>query len=393
MISVEEATAILNAHLWQGGTEQVALMQSLGRVLAHHVVADRDFPPFDRVTMDGIAIAHDVFLSGQKQFPIAFVQAAGAEQRLLPNAQVCAEVMTGALLPTGADTVVRYEDLKIEGGMATVVAPIKKGQNIHTQGKDALAGDILLEAGAKIGATQIPLLASVGLHEVPVRKLPSVAVVSTGDELVEVSAQPLAHQIRRSNVYAIAAALQPLGITAQFFHLQDDAEKMAKALGAIVTSHDVVILSGGVSKGQFDFVPQALAQNGIAKKFHEVRQRPGKPMYFGVGAGKTVFGLPGNPVSTFMCVFRYVLPWLNRSLGVAGERPKAVLASDVSFEPALTYFLQVKLELVDGQLLAHPIPGGGSGDFVNLRQVNGFLELTADRNQFKAGERYPVVMF
>ena len=223
-----------------------------------------------------------------------------------------------------------------------------------------------------------------------------LAVVSTGDELVEVGQEPLPHQIRMSNVYMLQAALREAGVAADRFHLPDRQEDIANELRQILGRYDAVLLSGGVSMGKADYVPEVLAELGVQKLFYQVAQRPGKPFWFGQSPeGKVVFALPGNPVSTFVCFYKYVRPWLQASLS---DKPAptlaAVLAEDVSFAPPLTFFLTVKAEVaLDGRLLAYPVRSGGSGDFASLLQADGFLELPPHLSVFKAGQAYPLIRF
>jgi molybdopterin molybdotransferase len=221
-----------------------------------------------------------------------------------------------------------------------------------------------------------------------------VAIISTGDELVAIDDKPNAYQIRRSNSYALQSALTDLGAEAVCFHLEDEKSAMEKNLTRIVKEFDVLILSGGVSKGKFDFVPGVLESIGIRKLFHQVSQRPGKPFWFGQSEeGKIAFALPGNPVSTFMCFYRYVKPWMLRSLGAPQEEVLAILGRDHSFPPPLTCFLQVSVKNEQGRLVAYPDPGGGSGDFANLKNVSGFIELPLEKSHFNAGEVFPYISF
>jgi molybdopterin molybdotransferase len=394
MVSVTEASSIIQNNLWKGGAEQVELLDSLNRILAEDMLADRDFPPYNRVTMDGIAIAFEDYLKGNRVFKIEGTQAAGMSQGKLRASNSCLEVMTGAILPEGCDTIIRYEDLKIENGVAEVTArSLKKGDSVHKQGSDAKFNSIVLNKGATITSGEIPLFASVGISKVKVRALPKTALVSTGDELVDINEKPKQHQTRKSNVYALAAGLKKYNIEPFFFHLQDNEKEINEKLSEIVSEFDLVILSGGVSKGKFDFIPVLLEASGIIKHFHQVKQRPGKPMWFGTGEGKTVFALPGNPVSTFLCYYKYVEPWLVTSLGGKHSQKIGILDSDFSFELPLTYFLQVQLTNVSGKLIATPVQGGGSGDFVNLKDVDGFLELPQEEKLFKKGSAYPFVSF
>jgi molybdopterin molybdotransferase len=184
-----------------------------------------------------------------------------------------------------------------------------------------------------------------------------------------------------------------MNVVAHLTHLPDNPDILAERIKEIIKSHDIVILSGGVSKGKFDYIPGILEQLGIEKKFHQVKQRPGKPLWFGRSESKTVFALPGNPVSTFLCFHKYVKPWIESGLGMKPTHAKAMLAKDYSFKFDLTYFLQVKVDMGEGHLLATPDAGEGSGDFVNLRDVDGFIELPSERSEFKKGELFPYISF
>jgi molybdopterin molybdotransferase len=391
MVTVQEATARIMQALYTPRVESIPLAKAHGRVLAERIVADRDLPPFNRATMDGIALAHQAWQEGRRAFQIMGMQAAGMPAQVLHDSTHAFEVMTGAVLPGGTDTVVRYEDLAIEDGVAKVtVDTLERGQSIHYQGTDAHRGALLLEPGIVLSPAEVALLASVGKPFVNVFAPPRAAVVSTGDELVDVDEIPLPHQVRRSNGHALVAALETLHVGATLSHLPDDKDMLQARLRELVEANDVIILSGGVSKGKFDFVPEVLESLGVVKHIHQVSQRPGKPFWFGTSAsGKTVFALPGNPVSTFLCFMRYVRPWLQQSLGVQSAPAYAVLAQPFSFAPRLTYFLQVSVRNEQGRLMAYPDAGGGSGDFANLKNVTGFLELPLEQAHFQAGEVFP----
>ncbi len=390
MISVQEVDKIIAAALLPPRTEKVTLHAALGRVLQQQVVADRAFPPFNRVMMDGIAIRFTDWQSGTRSFRVAGLCAAGAPQGRLPDESgYCLEVMTGAVLPAGADTVVKYEYVTLTDGQAVIDQDhlIKEGQHIHRQGEDRSAGEVLLHPGRLIGPAEIAVLATVGLTRVEVAARPAIAVIATGDELVDIDQVPQPHQIRKSNLYALQTALAGRSFISDTYHIVDDKAGLTSQLTGILARYEVVILSGGVSKGKLDFVPQVLAELGVEKAFHFVAQRPGKPFWFGLYKKGVVFALPGNPVSSFVGLYRYVLPFLYRYTGVEPQPVKAVLAADFTFKPDLTYFLQVRLHFDDsGRLLATPVPGQGSGDLANLLDADAFLELPRGRDLFKQGE-------
>ena len=396
MITVQEAEKIVLSCIKDYGKEQVPFMSALGRVLAEEMVADRDLPPYNRATMDGIAISAGDFEKGLRSFRIKATQAAGDAPIHITAAGECIEIMTGAAVSHTTDTVIRYEDITIKDGAATITADtINRGQNIHIKGRDRKRGETVAPALQYITPALISMAASVGLSSLTVKKLPRVMIISSGDELVEVDQTPSPYQIRRSNNYTLKAILQQHSITADMLHIPDDPAITRRQVGECLQEYDVIILSGGVSMGKFDYIPQALESLQVAPLFYKVQQRPGKPFWFGAHAGGTlVFALPGNPVSGFMCIHRYFLPWLQASLGLAPNPQWAVLAGDFSFAPPLQYFLQVKLAGNEqGQLLATPVAGNGSGDFANLADTDAFMELPAERNNFRKGEVFPVWRF
>jgi molybdopterin molybdotransferase len=303
--------------------------------------------------------------------------------------------MTGTVLPEGVDTVVRYEEIEAAGGVARIMSDnLVRGQNVHHRGTDQKAWNVLLEPGVKLSPAEIALLASVGKTTVDVFDFPSVAIVSTGDELVEVEATPLTHQIRRSNTFAIQAAMRSMGWAGECYHLPDDKHLMEETLTHLIASHQVIILSGGVSKGKFDYVPEVLTALGVSRHFQGVRQKPGKPFWFGTTEDrKIVFALPGNPVSTFLCFYRYIKPWLFSSVGSVLPAETAVIDDDFSHQTSVTFFLAVALQSRDGKSFARPLEGSGSGDFANLKDVDGFLEIPAGKNTVRKGEILALLRF
>ncbi len=394
MISVAEATKIVMKHIRAPSTLTLPLEEAHGLCLREPVVADRDFPPFDRVMMDGIAIRHQSWEGGNRSFKIMGRQMAGSLPLNLKEDDGAIEVMTGAMLPDGVDAVIRYEDFEVTDGVAMVEEiTVKKGMNIHPQGTDQKSGTVLITEGKILGPAEIGVLATVGKARVKATPASLVAIVSTGDELVPVTAEPAPYQIRMSNSFTLRAALEQHRIHSNIFHLRDNKKVLTSKLDRILNTHHILILSGGVSKGKTDFVPEVLDGLGVKKLFHGVRQRPGKPFWFGITEdGKPVFALPGNPVSTALCFYKYVLPWILKSMGHQPIIGKASLAEDFSFNPDLTYFLQVKLKRdASGSLLATPCPGQGSGDLANLLEVDGFLELPEAVSNFKKGEVFDVL--
>lgn len=396
MITVAEAQEIVLSQKKDFGTEKIAFSSSLGRVLAEDIFADRDFPPYDRVTMDGIAVRYAAFNRGIRSFTIVGTQAAGEVPIQIQSDNECIEIMTGAAIASTVDTVIRYEDIEMKNGMAAVlVESITSSQNIHFKGRDKLQGEVVCSANRFITPAVINMAASAGKAELIVKKIPRVVIISSGDELVEVIETPNPFQVRRSNNYAVQAVLKQFNLNPDMLCIPDDPDVTREEIRKCLNKYNVIIISGAISAGKFDYVPKALEDLSVKKLFHKVWQRPGGPFWFGNHEnGALVFALPGNPVSTFMCLHRYFLPWLLGCWQVEQEKQYAILNEDFTFSPQLQYFLQVKLSVnEEGKWLATPVMGNGSGDFANLVDMNAFMELPLERNNFTKGEVFKVWRF
>lgn len=373
------------------GKELVSVHESLGRILAKDILADTDLPPFNRVMMDGIAIRKEDFDKGHRTFALVGMQRAGDVQQTLSLSNTAIEVMTGAVLPLNTDVIVPYEQIEITDGVAVLqIEEVKHFQNVHAQGLDKKKGDVLVKEFTKLSAAEIGVAVSVGCVELEVLKVPRIHIFSTGDELVEVNEQPLPHQIRRSNVYALQQLLKAQNIAATQSHVNDEYNAILTALQKGLVENDIVLLTGGVSKGKYDLIPKALEECGVQQLFHRIEQRPGKPMWFGKRGDKVVFAFPGNPVSTFMCAIRYLIPYLRKCLNQSSfEEVYLKLAEDFKPHPSLTFFAQVKLHYdKDGNAWATPVGGNGSGDFSNLVYGDAFLEIPASDTTCLKGSVY-----
>lgn len=392
MISVQQAEEIIFSQIKNFGTEEISYENALGRVLAENITADRDLPPFDRPTVDGIAISFKAYEKGTRAFTIKAVQAAGETPIPVDNENECLEIMTGAALHSSMDTVIRYEDISIDHTIAKINIDIKKGQNIHVKGRDKKANEILVKAGEIITPAILGIAVSVGKTIVSVKKLPKVVIISTGDEMVPPETTPTFFQLRRSNGITIQSVLEKYKIKADLLHWNDDFEFIKKELSQCIEVYDILIMSGGVSMGKFDYLPKACEELGVEKLFHKIKQRPGKPFWFGKSQNKKlIFAFPGNPVSVFMCLHRYFIPWLERSLEISTTNQYAVLQNNLEVPFPLQYFAQVKLSInQSGQLIAESINTNGSGDFSHLAETHAFMELPLEKTEFKKGEVYKI---
>jgi molybdopterin molybdotransferase len=381
LLTPQAAEAAIDDQLPGLPIEARPLSQCVGGTLRENIYAERDYPPFDRVCMDGVAIDSAASRRGVRRYAVQATQAAGVPPMTLANAESAIEVMTGASLPRGADCVIPLEQYVLADGFVSLTAPVNDTpfRNIQRRGEDGRYGILMLEAGTLLGAPEIAIAASAGLARVRVSSQPAFMVISPGDELVEPGEPIAGHQIRRSNTYAVIAAMRARGFDrVSNDHLLDDETMLTDRLSLHLATHEALILSGGVSMGRFDLVPKVLKSLGVREVFHRVAQRPGKPMWFGVGPrGQAVFGLPGNPVSTLICLVRFVIPAIVSAMGTRRTPIERIgLARPVTFDLPLAYFLPVAVELDEwGQPWASPRPTNTSGDFLSLIGSDGFIEL------------------
>ncbi len=391
MLTPAQAEKLIEERLACLPIESLPLVQCAGAVLRENVYAERDQPPFDRVAMDGIALQSEVARSGARRYRVQAVQAAGDPALTLTARGFCIEVMTGAVLPTDCDAVVPVEQITSANGEAELGADVEveAWQNVHRRGTDSRQGALLLSTGTRLSAPEVAIAASAGMARVRVSTQPMVVVISTGNELIEPGEPILPHQIRRSNVYAIVGALRRQGFQrVADDHVLDDETQLRERVKFHLDTHDVLVLSGGVSMGRFDLVPRVLSELGVQVIFHKVAQRPGKPLWFGLApSGAAVFALPGNPVSTLVCLARYVIPALYAAMGQTRTAPeKMALSAPVDVRVPLAFFLPVKVEVDDwGRAWAVPAPTNGSGDFTALAGTDGFVELAPGPNAYPKG--------
>ena len=391
MITPDQADILIQDCSIQLGTETISIHQALNRVLAEDLLADTHLPPFDRVMMDGIALCYQGILNGRTSFPIQAMQRAGEAPLALESEDYCIEIMTGAVCSSGCDTVVPYEHIRIENGTAHIeVIPSAIGKNIHAQGSDKKRGEVLVPKGKRIGPAEIGIAASIGKETLRVLRKPRVLICSTGDELVGIHETPLAYQIRRSNVYALMATILSLGIEADNVHLPDEKVQLERVLEEALKSYDAILLSGGVSKGKFDLLPDVLRQLGIETIFHGIAQRPGKPMWFGYSQTCTVFALPGNPVSTLACTARYVLPWFKKQLGVDNQTTWTSIEEIPAAHESMCLFLPVKLSHTQHGPVCQVQRYQGSGDFSALSGIDGFIEVPAEKSSATSYRYFPI---
>jgi molybdopterin molybdotransferase len=324
MTTVAEAIHLITTRAKSFGREKVAIDAAFNRVLAQDIVADRDYPPFNRATMDGYAVQSADFLE-KKLTCLQVLEnlfAGGVATRQVTSG-TCIKIMTGAPAPQGADAVIRVEDTRQEGDKVYFTnTSVKAGQNIAKQGEDARKADTLIPKNQWIDATVMGGMAVTGYAEVLVEKLPGVAIISTGNEVVQVGQSVEPHQIRDSNTYAIKSFFRQFQIQSPETILAPDSKTALTEVINSVLNKDLVVLSGGVSKGDADYVPEVLQALGVQQIFHRIQIKPGAPLWFGMlPNGGAVFGLPGNPVSVQVACRLFIEPYLRTCFGTKLREP------------------------------------------------------------------------
>ncbi|MDH4183809.1 MAG: molybdopterin molybdotransferase MoeA [Nitrospinota bacterium] len=378
MITTEQALKIiLDSVKPSAEVEWPPLAEALGATLAQDALSDIDIPPFHRVTVDGYAV---IASDGPGQYPVVEDVPAGHYPKVMIRPGEVSKVMTGAPLPEGADAVIAVEKtggFADVGRMARIDEPISQGKNISRQGEDLKAGQTALARGAVIGPAQAAVLASVGVDPCPIFRRPRVAVLATGDELVDCQRKPGPGQIRNSNGPSTMALIKSAGVTGVNLGTAGDSEAALEEKIRQGMESDFLIVSGGVSAGDRDLVPAVLARCGYRTLFHKVAVKPGKPTLFGVSAaGRHVFGLPGNPVSSMVIFELFILPALMRFQGAPHQAMAVEARLEASFkrkDAQRQEYLPVRMSWEEGGFLARTIDYHGSGHFIALTQANGLI--------------------
>ncbi len=393
MLSFEQALNIVQEKLAAANLrperEVVPLGEACGRVLAEDVLTDRDYPPFNRSIRDGFAVrAEDVAAPPVELRMRGEIRAGGHFTGDL-GAGECVSIMTGAPLPAGADAVVMVEYTEPQGDRAKILRAVRSGENVVRQGSEARMGSRVLPQGRRLSAGELGLLATVGKSQVPVFVRPAVAILPTGDEVVPVEQQPEWFQIRNSNAISLSAQVAAAGGIPRCLEIAPDRPEALRSLIQEGLSADLLLLTGGVSVGKYDFVEQVLVDLGAEFYFQSVALRPGKPLVFGRVAGKFFFGLPGNPVSTYVTFALFARPAVAALGGEDFEAPiflRARLTKSIQQRTGLTAFLPARVDQSSGEPMVNLVGWQGSGDLVGVAAANCFIVLHPDQTSLAAGE-------
>lgn len=395
MVTYPQALELIrNEEFARPGIESLPLESAIGRILAQPIIADRDYPPFNRAQMDGYALSSQDFVP-ERRFRIERTVYAGAEPGSLqaPPA-ACVRIMTGATLPDGCDAVIRLEDSNSDGETVTFdLNSVTAGQFVSAQGEDLRQGEPALDAGTTVSIANIMTLASLGIAQPEVFKPLEIALVTTGSEVIAVDEKPLPWQIRNASASVMAAFLQTLPVRiVKKLHVRDDRQALETVLQNALAA-DLVLVTGGVSAGDADYVPDALVSLGVERIFHRVAIKPGKPLFFGRRGETAVFGLPGNPVSTLACLAVFVRQYILQRLGPQTAGTFLSLAQARTKKHELTEFIPVALSSMNNSTALLPVPLRSSGDILACSRAHGLAVHAAGRKNLAAGEILEFIPF
>jgi molybdopterin molybdotransferase len=380
MIALEEALQLIDKHLIINRKETISINECLGRILSMPIIADRDYPPFNRSAMDGIAIRVEDFTDNYFVSKIVETLYAGQKSEIKLGSKESYKIMTGAAVPEFANAVIPRENLIFgKNNFVSFDSLPKVGQNIALQGEDSKFGAILINKNTQINPYIIGLLAALGYDEIDVIKPPRVSIIATGDELVGVKNKPNDFQIRASSLSVLEALLKQNGISnITSVLLVDDKNKIEQSIKNAIQQSDLLLTTGGVSAGDTDFIPSLFHAIGFTEYFHKVAIKPGKPIWVGNHSHHncTAFGLPGNPISTQIAFVLFIQKWLNNWYGIKPQNPSfCFLNQKVTQNPKLDVFLAAFLENKNGKLYATPIKNNGSGDIISTSFMQGFIKI------------------
>ncbi len=399
MISADDALRIVLENVAALGVERTPILDACGRVLAEDIRSPRDIPGFDNSAMDGYAVRGADIVAASETSPVRLkvVETIGAGQ--MPSRRVNAgeaiRTMTGAPIAEGADAIIQVERTRGIGDVVEILAPAPERSFIRPRGEDLRANELVIAAGKVLAAADLGMLAAVNRAVIEVVRRPRVAIVSTGDELVDVDEVPVGAQSVNSSAYALAGAIREAGGEPAILKVARDTPEEIRERLAEAMQFDAVLSTGGVSVGQFDHVKGALDELGMRQLFHGVAQRPGRPLKFGTVGYRPIFGLPGNPVSTMVCFYLYARPAILKMAGrsrVGLPRVVARCGVDIKIAKDLTEFVRVKVERDGDELVATPTGNQGSGILSSLSRADGLLVGPSTETLLKQGSHATVLL-
>ncbi|MBC8259968.1 MAG: molybdopterin molybdotransferase MoeA [SAR324 cluster bacterium] len=394
MLSYEDARALVFEHVKTLEKVTRPLTESQGHALSEDILAPHGMPLFDNSAVDGYAVQAEDLAESSSENPVrlkklGYISAGDTGEERLGSGQ-CMQIATGAPVPPGADTIVMKEDIELEDANVCFTQAIRKTENVRYQGEDIPEGRTMIPAGTVIGPAQIAVLASFGFAQVPVHRLPKVSIVSTGSELVDVDVEPQAGQIRESNRYMLAGMVQQETCELVKVSMIPDIPEILKADFEEALQADIALVSGGMSVGDKDFAKPLLKEMGVEEIFWKIKFKPGKPLFFGKRGKTLVFGLPGNPASSYVLFEEFVRPALRKMMGrrvLEEALVKATLDVAITKTHKRLHFMRGQLSEKNGEFRARPLGFQGSHSIGSLVESNALIRVEADSPELPAGSQ------
>lgn len=382
MIAVDKAFEILKENKILGPVVQIEVDEALGFVLAEDVFSPIDMPPFDQSAMDGYALG-DAF--SDSYTVIGEVKAGESAEDCVLKSGEAVRIFTGAMVPASAASVIKQESISRIENTITITDKNNEGENIRRRGEQIKENQVALEKGTQINAGTIGFLIGLGVTSIAVYSKPKIQVIVTGNELVAKGEQLTMGKIFESNSYTLIAALKEVGIAVEVQTVKDDYESTVRCIENALSQNDLVLMTGGISVGDYDFVGKAFNALEVEQLFYKIKQKPGKPIYFGRKNEKFVFGLPGNPAATLSCFYLYVLPWINQFLGKANSslvKRNFRLLSSYTKTPKMTHFLKAHYDGEEVTILGQQ----SSAMLSAFSSANCLLFMEEGKSEFNAGD-------
>ncbi len=401
MISHKKALEIVDGINCRPETEDAALLDSLGCMLAQEILARQDIPAYDNSAMDGYAVIYEDIKDASMDKPASLLLLkedipAGKDTGLSVSKGTCASIMTGARIPDGTDTVVMQEDVKEQDGRVFFFKPCPKGQNIRRKGEDIQKGAVLFSNGKHISAPDIGVMASLGYGRIKIAKRPLVGILSTGDELIDVEEDLSSPHVRDSNSYSLAAQVMEINARYKRYGIvKDQRELIEKKITEALQEADILLISGGISVGKYDYIKDILTDMGAALVFWKIRQKPGKPLAVFTYHQKIIFALPGNPVSSMVCFYIYVSRLVCRMMGIKKSPYKSIMArtkKELFHKKGRTEFIRVRLEKKGPDYYIDKTGPQGSGILTSLSEAQGIAVIGEDMESVPKGTELNVIL-
>lgn len=394
MISLGKAKELLFSSLPNPVVEEVPVADSIGCILAENVISTVPMPPFNKSAVDGYACKHKDVLYVPAELKCIGLIEAGDTFKKKPKRGECVKIMTGAAVPEGFDSIIMIEDTESNGSAVIMKKTVTRGENISRKGEDLKKGITVLTKGREINGSEVMIASSMGRRKIRVYRKPDVGVLNTGNEIINPPQKLSGNRIFNSNGPLLVSIFKNMRLTVKYLGIAKDREPILYKKIREGLKHDILIISGGVSVGDYDLVPSVLRKAGVKILFHTVRIKPGKPMLFGIKGKTIVFGLPGNPNANFLACHLFIVPAVKKMMGYRDYELKVnvgFIGEEYHQRRGRKHFVLAKIGRIGGKFILHPVESHGSADVPSLHESDGFMILHENFACFRKGSKVPFI--